>query len=332
MRKNFFYFALSLLIPCSCSRTQITESGGNLDDVAIEIKSDYALLTYERLLNEQTDTDFLYEEVTTAMQCKSIYQYRRVATKTGIEELDTLRTSEEIPFYAEVNEQTNIYLDGSSEYIREMNLDPDLNPLLSVYETPMNLENCVSRIEIKDGKSVTYAPDGKILSEQDVEMPDYTDYIQMLTQAQKESEQDTKSNIRHDINWLRGRMEASYPTKSGEQNYRIWSEGDGTVILEQTIAETKAGQPVTMRTRLSSDISKNLGYDQLIDGKLMVRCRNVYTNNPQTKSIGTPLADISDENPSQTITESLCFTQDGTPKIKVEDKTFSVNKIVFHLK
>ncbi|MBQ7517603.1 MAG: hypothetical protein IJR34_02530 [Bacteroidales bacterium] len=332
--KNRFYYVLSLLIICSCSRTPVEESKDELGRVAIEMQSDFSFLTYDRLLDEQTDADFIDNNVSAAMQTKSVYQYRRGAsTKSSVEEIDTLRTSEEIPFFATVSEQTNIYQDGSSDYVRDMVLDPEINPLLCVHESPLDLSNCISRIEIKNGKSISYNPDGKILSEQDIEMPDYTEYLLMLKQAQKESEEGTRAGCRRDINWLRERMSITCPTKAGDTpSYRIWEDSEGNVILEQTVSETRFAQPITLRTKLSADISKSLGYEQRINGQLMVRSRNIFTDNPQTKSIGNPLTDISDENPSQTITESLSYTQDGTPKIKVEDRKFSVNRTVFHLK
>ena len=332
------YAVWLLFLAVSCNRQPVegNEPGDqSRQTLAIETQADYSLLTYDRLLDEETDGDFMDETVLAAMASKSVYQYQATLTTKSTAEgvIDTLRTSEEIPFYAEVSEISNIYQDGSFDYVRNMSLDPETNPLLDVYETPFDLNTCVSRLEIKNGKSITYNINGDILSEEDVEMPDYTEYLKMLSQAQDEAGEETRAGVQRDINWLRARMENACPTKVGEEpSWRIYSAPDGNVILEQTMADTKDGQHIMVRTKLSSDISKNYGFEQRINGKLITRSRNIFSDNPATKSTGSPIADISNENPSQTITESLSYDFDGTPKIKVEDKTFSVNRTVLHLK
>lgn len=97
------YAVWILFLSVSCSRQAIegndqkSLSGQNL---AIEMQADYSLLTYDRLLDENTDKDFIDETVLSAMSSKSVYQYQAsLGTKSADGEIiDTLRTSEEIPF------------------------------------------------------------------------------------------------------------------------------------------------------------------------------------------------------------------------------------------
>lgn len=125
----------------------------------------------------------------------------------------------------------------------------------------------------------------------------------------------------------------SYAVKSGSgESYAVYENSRGNVILEQSFPSTKGSKGMTIRTELSPDISKRLGYEQYIGGKLKVRSINTYSSsNQQTRSIGTPDG-MSEDNPEKTVTEMIVRYQDGTPMIKVESKTYRTNRTVYNIK
>ena len=343
MRKRFIILPLifAFVTSCNVSNSQDnsigTQEKASMDrkGLAIEILSDYRLITYDRPLNEISDADFINSEVSASIKKSVFYRNRQAAlTKSGVNNIsDTLSNSEMIPFCANISESTSIFQDGRSEYRQETNLDPEINPLLSFHETEMNLSKCVSKVEIKDGIAITYNNKGEVLSQKEVPMPDYSEYLTELENAKEESSLGTKSGIKRNINWLRNKMAEQCPTKAGENpSYRIYEQND-LVILEQSISGTKADEGTIVKTIFSKDISKTYGYDHLIGGKLKVRCRHSFDDySVSTKSINIPVKDISDNNPSKTVIEEISCLNDGTPMLKVIEKGYSRNTIKFNIK
>lgn len=340
MKTKVFLFYATFLFAVSCN-VFVKEIGTenqefvNKSDVAVEIIADYRLISYKRAVNPDTDSDFMSLEVKSAMSASRMYKTNSLSnTKSGTaESTDTLTNSEQIPFCADVSEVTNIYRDGKSEFYQETELNPDMNPLLGFHDEPLDLKNCLSKVEIKDGVASTYNNVGERLSQIQVQMPDYSEYLEELSRCQEESNAETKTGIKRDINWLKHRMESQSITKGGPDSYRIYEADDGKVVLEQDMVCTKSGSLITIRTFLSPDISKNFGYEQLVDGKLKVRCSHYFLNKSlHTRSSNLPIDNISEENPSRTLTEELSYLKDGTPMIAVLDKTYQVNKVNYNLK
>lgn len=336
MKKIVYLYSLLCLVSCKSAVTDVADiSKSDSSEMAIEIVADYCLEITDRYIDPVSDADFIDAEVNTAMTKSRMYS--SLATKSDIsaEETDavcdTLFTSEQIPLCAEVYERTAIYQNGTSEYAQETLLDPEVNPLLGFYEEPLDLSMSVSRIEIKDGKCINYNSNGDVLSETEIEMPDYSETIAELAEYQKEAE--TKSQIKRDIHWLRAKMSEAYGVKSAtDESYAVYENSRGNVVLEQTILGTKGGDNIAIRTELSPDISRRLSYEQYSGGRLTVRSTNIFSeNNPSTRSSGVP-AGMSEDNPVKTVTEMLVFHNDGTPMIKVESKTYRTNRTTYNLK
>ena len=343
MRKTIALLSLALVIIASCKDATLRESSRDEQELAaleekvlaVEIISDYRLISYDRPLDETADAEFIDAETMSAMRKSRLYRGKMAqATKGGIDSSpDTLSVSEQIPFCADITESTLIYQDGRSAYMQETDLNPELNPLLSFHETEMDLSKCVAKVEIKEGMATTYNNKGEILSQNEVAMPDYSEYLEEMENAKAEASAETKSGIKRDINWLRNKMEAQCATKAGgASSYKIYEHGD-KVVLEQYINGTKADEGTTVRTILSSDIARNYGFDQLEGGKLKVRCRHSFENSSlATKSSNMPVKDVSDDNPSKTILEEITCLSDGTPMLKVLEKNYRRNTIKFNIK
>ncbi|MBO4263972.1 MAG: hypothetical protein J5871_04765 [Bacteroidales bacterium] len=297
---------------------------------AVEIFADYRLVTYDRLISEETDAGFIDAEVKEAMRKSRLYKAHQIGvTKVGMNTTDTLYYSEQIPFCADISELTRIFPNGTSSYRSQTQLDPNVNPLLSLRDSAMSLKHCVARVEIEGGKAVTYNNEGTVLSEQDVPMPDFTQYLSFLNESRKKASMETKSGIRRDIQWLRNKMASRYSVKSsGDASYAIYEREDGNIVLEQSTVRTKSGGVITIRTVLSADISKNYGYEQLENGVLKVRCMNVFSSGKKaSKGIYSISVGISTENPSRTMMEALSYLPDGTPVMRVSDKEYNVNEM-----
>lgn len=330
--------AVFMLIVVSCNQNEPLSEGTDpvLEEksVAVEIRADYRLVTYDRPIDAATDADFINADEEQSTTKSSLFR-KVLTTKADSDAPDTLKYSGQIPFCADMKESTIIYQNGCSEYTKETDLNPDVNPLLSFHESELDLTHCVAKIEIKDGKACTYNNQGELLSEQEVEIPDYSAFLTELEKAQEEAAAETKAGIkRRDINWLRNKMAEQYRTKSNlSESYRIY-EKDGKVVLEQYMNETKAGDGVTIRTYLSEDISKNYGYEQIEHGRVKVRCTNTFSavNTKSTKNSNVPIDGLSEENPVRTVVEELTYLNDGTPIIKVSDKEYKVNTIHFNIK
>ena len=187
---------------------------------------------------------------------------------------------------------------------------------------------------MKDGKASTYNNRGELLSEKPIEMPDYTEYLAELTRCQEEAEAETRTgSVRRDINWLRDRMASQHSTRnSSEAAYSIY-EKNGLVVLEQYANETRSRNGLTVRTFLSSDISKNYGYEQLDGGYLKVRCTHSFepSSAATTRSMYSTTDGLSQENPIRTIVETISILHDGTPMIRVSDKAYRINTIQYNL-
>jgi len=340
MRQNFILVTAALLFAAvSCKQNELSkeETDPVLDEqgVAVEILADYHLTSYDRLIDVNSDSDFIDSDVESAMTKSPNYR-NSCATKADSDTPDTLKFSEMIPFCADIKETTLIYQNGNSEYIRLTDLNSEINPLLSLHDSELDLTLCVAKFEMKDGRACTYNNRGEIISEMEVEMPDYSEFLDEMAKVQEESAAGTKSGTKkRDINWLKQKMAEQYPTKSGaDDSYTIY-EKDGKVVLEQNVPETKSGEGyTTVRTYLSSDISKNYGYEQLENGRLKVRCTHYYDlfNSSSTKSTNVPVEGISEDNPNRIVVEELSYLNDETPIIKVSDKKYSVNTIHYNVK
>lgn len=334
MKKTVFLFYLLLwVVSCRSTSDVANEIDKESSEIAIEMIAEYCLEINDRYINPCTDVDFIDSEIGAAMTKSRIYASIPTKSSSGEteDECDTLFTSEQIPLCAEVFERTAIYQDGQSEYTKETILDVYTNPILGFYEEPLDLSMSVARIEIKDGKCINYNAEGVVLSETEIEIPDYSETLEELASYQKDTE--TKSVVKKDIDWLRSKMSEIYSVKSGsEESYAIYENSRGNIILEQNFPETKGSEAVTIKTEISTDISKRIGYEQYVGGKLKVRSINTYSSsNPHTRSVGIPDG-ISEDNPEKTVTEMLVNYQDGTPMIKVESKTYKTNKIIYNLK
>jgi len=329
--------ALYAAVSCNQDKTISEYTDPVLEEkaIAVEILADYRLITYDRPIDVTTDSDFIDAEVEQSMIQSSLYRKGTATRAASINTSDTLKISEQIPFCADMKETTIIYQNGDSEYTQETDLDPDGNPLLSFHESELSLTHCIAKIEIKDGKVCTYNNRGELLSEQEVEIPDYSAFLAELEIAQKEAAAETKAGIKgHDINWLRNKMAAQYQTKSNlSESYKIY-EKDGKVVLEQYVNNTRAVDGLTIRTYLSEDISKNYGYEQIENGAVKVRCTNTFStvSTKSTRSSNVPIDGLSEENPVRTVVEELSYLYDGTPMIKVSDKEFKVNSIHYNIK
>ena len=327
----------SLLSVFSCKIVTENYTEANIDpekgEPAIESTSNYQLVTYKRAIDLSKDKDFITPAVKSSLLSCRMYRDASSTKSDGVSTSDTLSFSEQIPFSADVSELTRIYKDGSSEYNQSTDLDPNSNPLLSLRDEPLDLKYFVSKVEIKDGMSTTYNNVGEILSQKQVTMPDYSEYLKEISKEKQASSEETKSGIKRDINWLRRKMEMQ-ATKSGVAlSYRIYETEGGKVVLEQEMPTTKGCDAITVRTFLSSDISQNYGYEKLVGGQLTVRCTHSFAgSSTRTKSVGLSSGEISEENPTETLTEELCTLNDGTPVISVSTRTYKVNKTTYNLK
>ena len=324
MRRFFYIAPLVVMAIASCgnagrefSAEEQTPQSLDGKGLAVEIIADYNLETYERPIDRTSDFAFIDSQVSSAMQASTLY-----ADEDGT---DTWTESSQIPFCARISETTSIYCDGTSKYEQITDLNPDSNPLLGLHDTELDLSYVIARISIKDGVSTTYNRYGEVLATNEVEMPDYSGLLAELKDAQAYSEIETKSGIKHDINWLRAQMASQYQTKAGgEPSYSIYEAEGGKVILEQNIGLTKAGEELTIKTIYSPDIELNYGYEQLVDGKLQVKCTHSFDSS-------VPSNEVSKNNPVRTIQEELSYRTDGTPVIKVSEKEFMVNKVRYNL-
>lgn len=329
------FSSLLLLFSCKTVTEEYTTSPRDPEkgEPTIESISNYHLVTYKRMIDMSKDKDFITPAVKSSLLSCRMYRDASSTKSDGVSTSDTLSFSEQIPFSADVSELTRIYKDGSSEYNQSTDLDPNSNPLLSLRDEPLDLKYFVSKVEIKDGMSTTYNNVGEILSQKQVTMPDYSEYLKEISKEKQASSEETKSGIKRDINWLRRKMEMQ-ATKSGVAlSYRIYETEGGKVVLEQEMPTTKGCDAITVRTFLSSDISQNYGYEKLVGGQLTVRCTHSFAgSSTRTKSVGLSSGEISEENPTETLTEELCTLNDGTPVISVSTRTYKVNKTTYNLK
>ena len=305
------------------------------NSIAIEISADYTLSSYKRLIDESSDCDFVDEEIMSAMKRSQMYQKRVVPQTKALKTFtDTLSHSEQIPFCADISELTLIFEDGQAEYVQITELDPEVNPLLGFHETPLDLSHCIAKLVVKDGVATSYNTKGEVLSIQDAPRPDYSEYLKAIRLANSDIEfKKTRSGNIRDINWLRAKMESQDQTKSGgEPSYRIYEAGGDRIVLEQHVGLTKGGKNITVKTFLSSDISKNYGYEQLEGGMLTVRCTNFFDeSSPATRSWISALPEMSEELPSRTVTEMISYMSDGTPMMSVSDKEYKTNTVKLNM-
>ena len=337
MKPQIIVFCTILLCMVACLTPRSDTSNGLIaspsDDLAIEIISEYTLTTYNRLLDVENDSDFIDESLRGILAKSPRYNNQLLPKTKGENDMvnDTLSMSEEIPFCADFYETTLIYRDGQAELSQEVDLNSEINPLLGFHSYPIDLSSDVTKLEVKDGVARAYNMAGELLYEMEMEMPDYSDYLEELSNGVSE-DMGTKAE-KKDINWLRRKMDEAYPdSKSlGTDMYRLYTKDNGIVVLEQDVAPTKAGESVMIRTFFSPDIELNYGYEQLVGGILRIRCTNTYEEStPKTKGIFYEDS-ISDRLPSKSVTESISQMWDGTPTISVEEKEFRQNKTVIHL-
>lgn len=340
-----FPVILLTVLMVSCNRKEeVNEPCGSGNDLALEVFSDYRVKIYDRPLSENKDADFMSPEVERAMQNSRIYRNRMSAAtrSTDIEEDEVpeeWECSEEIPFCADICERIYVYSNGDSEYSRTTDLDPEVNPLLCFHETELDLTHCVARVEVKDGLASTYNNRGELLSQTSVEMPDYSEYLDLLEECEEESEEESEEGTRsgivsRDINWLRSRMESECATRGvSDSSYSVYEKGD-RVVLEQYVNATRGGSALTVRTFFSKDISRNYGFEQLAGGVLQVRCTHFFdaSESAATRSNSVSFDGMLMESPTRTVLEELSYLQDGTPMVSVSDKEFRQNTIRYNSK
>lgn len=330
-----FFCIVGCTVPPPSSDSSEESSPTQQDGPVLEIVADYTLVTYNRLLNLEDDVDFIDESIRQSIIQSSRYK-KSLLPKTKNEDTtsqcDTLSMSEEIPFCADIYEATTVFRDGQVEYLQEINLNPDTNPLLGFHSTPIDISGELAKVEVKDGVARTYSLTGELLSEMEIEMPDYTHYIEALNKGLSE-QSITKTTNKKDIKWLQEKMaQETSVSKSGlNDSYNVYEREDGTVVLEQFILPTKTEEPIMVRTLFSSDISLNYGYEQYVDGHLQIRCRYSYDETPTITKGVYYTSDAAEQLPSKCVIESLNKMIDGTPTLMIEEKLFRTNKTVINL-
>jgi len=301
---------------------------------SLEIVSNYRLITYDRPIEVEKDSDFIDSEVSSKMEASPFYRNRFLKmTKSNSDRSDTLKDSRRIPNCVDVEETTRILPDGGVQLKQNTILNPGENPLLGFRDSEVDTRHAATMLDIEDGHLRTYNSEGEMLSDEEIQMPDYCEFLAELERLMEEYAVDTKSgNQKRDIDWLRRKMEKQCMTKSVSESYRIYEKGD-RVVMEQCVNQTKSGEGMVVRTYLSSDISRNYGYEQLENGVLKVRCTHTFSesDSPLTRS-NIPVDGITEENPERTVTEMMDYLTDGTPMIRVTDKKYRMNTIRYNVK
>jgi len=312
--------------------------------LAVEMISREVIELASEPLNEVEYADFISPDVAKLMSQSRVYSQRSLMTRSGEDDsTDTLYFAEQIPMIREEFEQIKIYSDGTMESVYTTDLDPDEDPILSCYDTPLDLDQYAARVEVKNGTRITYGKSGAVLHREPCETFDMTEYLETLTQFVEEAEQEsvTRAGQKRDVEWLRRKMASRPKTRSGQSDYyNIEVLPNGNVVLEQEVVEeaeglvtrgiSPSGRLVT-RTELSPDISRPMGYELRSGNALLERRKYAYSeSNPATRSMYGQNSAIEDVNPEEIVSERLVVMQDGTPMIEVKTETYSQNQTIFH--
>lgn len=349
MKKDFFIFFVGFVL-CSCFSCKKYEDSAIITNsseaLAVEIISRCQTEISNDFINRLDYGDFISPEVEQAMVKSRVYASRGVGTRSVDDsEIDTFYYSEQIPVCEDLYQQTKIYSDGQTEVSCENNIDIEGNPMLTFYDSPIDLDQFIAKMEIKDGHKKCYNKSGVLILSEPAELPDMKEYVEQLQYYVEQAQQETKSRSgsKRDIEWLRSKMQVQPQTRSGEPvYYKIEQLANGNVLLEQEmldigyssslpLARSNSSGKLITRTELSPDISRTMKYELLEDGKLVERRKYMYSDfNPKTRSMYLPMSDGTDLNPEQIITEKLVIMHDGTPMVQVRTENFQQNQVIFH--
>ncbi len=280
------------------------------DSVAFAMTSEYELITYNRLIDVETDTDYIDEKIIEAISSSPLYARNNggVASKAASPGRDTLVRSCQIPFKANVKESATIFITGQTEYSQETELNRETNPLLALYDSPIDLDMNVAKVEIKNGKSRTYNNKGQLLFEFDVPVLDCSEYLEYMVEYQDAA----KGSILKDINWLR----------KSDPNAVIYEDSEGYIVMEQHGDASKGMESTLVRTKFSKDISKNYGFEKYENGHLKSKMTNFFQGSESRSG-----SQFSPSCPEKSILERLSSSGDGTPMIEITEKVYRVNLV-----
>lgn len=329
MKTIYYSIVVAMIVTTvSCNRFQASNelAESENDEIALEVSSNYYLNKFTRSLDVEKDAEFIDEEVLALIRKGGAF----ISTKSE-SGLDTLFVSSEIPFYAEVKENTVIYADGEAEISEETLLNPETNPLLGWRESKINLDYYVAKTVIKGGYTRTYNSKGKLLSEIPTETYNYKELLEQIKEEKEKGNLSTKALQSKDINYLRSKVNELYKTKSlDETPYRIYEDADNNIIIEKHSMNTKSGKYTLERTKLSSDLNRQLGFEQYEGDRLVYRLLNIYNESPQfsTKSYKDDLSINS--NLSLSVSESLVINDNHIPVIRVEEKEYIKNTVRYN--
>lgn len=321
-----FVLCLFMSLLCSCS---LNNGGSPLDsnndfsrnDFAFEIVKEYYIQSFS-LHSETGDLPLIEGISTKAISSSEVLELSNNS--------DTLFTSTEIPFSAQIKERTVIDFDGRTEFIQEIELDTTVCPLLSFYEAPLALDDYVAKVEIKDGKFRSYNRQGHIISECESDVPNMDDYVneiqQLIDLAESENAAITKGETTRDINWLRSIMAKECQTKGSLSAgpYRIIEQNDGNVLLEQVYGGTKASPSFTTRVVFSPDILRTYSYEKIENNRIVEESLMYYSGQDAYNIIHiNETTNVKFDAPNRIVTMKLSDASPNT--ITVTNQVFQTN-------
>lgn len=324
---NVAIISLSLCVLFSCNRAENrVENPDNNDlesrEIAIIQSQKYRHLSRSRRIIPSKDNEFLSDDITSSMMSSS--RYKNNWTKSGSDSEDEYDSSEEIPIDEEVYENLIIYYDGGIEFTQETVLDTTSNPILAVYDYPLDLSHYVSRVEIVDGICCSYSRDGGLLYEGPTNVPDMHELIlEMEAYSEglyEEEEGDTRSA----------------PLKGRDRLENILSRQlRGLSKADYLITETHEGIEVSIK--VGDSMETNALYDDgslsvtkmdlIVGGQLVERQVFGYDNNSMMQAItGDKLLK---HNPSVMKTMKIGIFADGSPCMIEDTRVYSENRMTY---
>lgn len=320
------FIFLILLVLVSCAQTNnslLREEDSPENTIAIQILREYSIqsISYESFSDDMGLKDYPLTKSVGSSELLGNFSSQ-----------DTLFTSTEIPFSALVSEKTVIDSQGRTAFCQEIELDTTACPLIAFYEEPLQLDDYVAKVEIKDGKFRSYNRKGEILSECNSEIPNMEDYVREIQRlidiAEEENSTSTKGSFSRDVNWLRNRLASNYQTKNSLliAPYRIIEQSDGRIILEQSYCATKSTPSYKTRVVFSPDISRVYSYEKEQDDIIIERRHMFYVDNDEANCLllhGKRNARM--DYPCQIVTFQRINTTPNT--ILLTDQEFITNKI-----
>lgn len=339
--KKFFYFAFLLLLfgVFSCSKTASVKEEGDtvlpdISELAIKTITEYQIESVCGIITED-DYDFVDENTSRAIAKSAIYQ-KTPLTKGSTTEND-IAYPEQVPACEAIYQEFDIYNDGHAEIEISKQIGPVGNPAVALCDTPVDMSLYVAKIIVKDGFQRCYNEDGILLYEEPTRQIDYSSYIatlkDVMQQVESESNIETKSGVKRDVNWLRQKMSAySAMTKASGSNdldYSIEELPNGNVLLEQSIyVRTKSSmERHTSKIELSPDITRVERSESWENLVLKEKKEYTYdTSDEKLKSNYIPTIGMSEYNPKTVTTKRVVFMHDGTPMIKSTTEQYKQNQ------